>query len=298
MARIRTIKPEFWSSEQISECSVSARLLFIGLWNFCDDEGRCKYSPAEHRMRIYPGDECSTDAVATWIDELVDNDLVTIYEADNQLILQVNKWSKHQLINRKTASKFPSIFDEGSVRHHGALTTGRERKGREGRRKGRERGSPTQEKEGSEAVESGGNGGLPKKDQAVAEVAFEILWQRWQWYRTPKGPRWKAAEAWQAHVVAPGVDLAAVLGAAGAYCAQCIHTDTDTAHVVTWINQHRWLDDHGLEGVDSEAAMVAKQRAEMLAAWRSVTGEDREVINEPRHARLAGPAGEDPTPDL
>ena len=98
--------------------------------------------------------------------------------------------------------------------------------------------------------------------------------------------------------MAPGVDLAAVLGAAGAYCAQCIHTDTDTAHVVTWINQHRWLDDHGLEGVDSEAAMVAKQRAEMLAAWRSVTGEDREVINEPRHARLAGPAGEDPTPDL
>jgi hypothetical protein len=298
MARIRTIKPEFWTSEQISECSVSARLLFIGMWNFCDDEGRCKCSPNELRMRIYPGDECSADAVASWIDELVTNDLVTIYEADNQLILQVNKWSKHQLINRKTASKFPSIFDEGSVRHHGTLTTGREGKGKEGRRKGRERGSPTQEKEGSEAVESGGNGSLPKKDQAVAEVAFEILWQRWQWYRTPKGPRWKAAEAWQVHVVAPGVDLAAVLGAAGAYCAQCIHTDTDTAHVVTWINQHRWLDDHGLEGVDSEAAMVAKQRAEMLAAWRSVTGEDLEVINEPRHARLAGPAGEDPTPDL
>jgi hypothetical protein len=298
MARIRTIKPEFWTSEQIVECSTRARLLFVGLWNFCDDEGRCKCSPMEHRMRIFPGDECTLDAVSKCLDELVDNDLVTIYENDNTLILQVNKWSKHQRIDRKTASKYPGPLDEGSTITRGALDTGREGKGKEGSSKGRERGSLTQEKGGLEAVESGGNGSLPKKDQALAEVAFEILWQRWQWFKTPKGPRFKAAEAWQLHVVAPGVDLRAVLGAAGAYCAQCVATDTDTAHVVSWLNQHRWLDDHGLEGVDSEAAMVAKQRAEMLAAWASVSGETLEAINEPRHARLSGPAGEDPTPDL
>ena len=39
MARIRTIKPEFWTSEQVVDCSPTARLLFIGLWNFCDDGG-------------------------------------------------------------------------------------------------------------------------------------------------------------------------------------------------------------------------------------------------------------------
>jgi len=39
MARIRTIKPEFWVSEQVGECSPNARLLFIGMWNFCDDRG-------------------------------------------------------------------------------------------------------------------------------------------------------------------------------------------------------------------------------------------------------------------
>ena len=39
MARIRSIKPEFWTAEQVMECSPMARLLFIGMWNFCDDGG-------------------------------------------------------------------------------------------------------------------------------------------------------------------------------------------------------------------------------------------------------------------
>lgn len=37
MPRIRTIKPEYWTSEQVLDLSIPARLAFIGLWNFCDD---------------------------------------------------------------------------------------------------------------------------------------------------------------------------------------------------------------------------------------------------------------------
>ena len=39
MARIRTIKPEFWTDEKVVTLPFEARLLFIGMWNFCDDEG-------------------------------------------------------------------------------------------------------------------------------------------------------------------------------------------------------------------------------------------------------------------
>jgi hypothetical protein len=39
MARIRTIKPEFWTDEKIVECSFEARLMFIGMFNFADDKG-------------------------------------------------------------------------------------------------------------------------------------------------------------------------------------------------------------------------------------------------------------------
>jgi len=40
MARIRSIKPEFWTDGSNLEQSDSCALFFVGLWNFCDDEGK------------------------------------------------------------------------------------------------------------------------------------------------------------------------------------------------------------------------------------------------------------------
>lgn len=37
MSSYRAVKLEFWTSDQVMSCSREARLLFIGLWNFCDD---------------------------------------------------------------------------------------------------------------------------------------------------------------------------------------------------------------------------------------------------------------------
>ncbi|STV36571.1 primosomal protein I [Klebsiella pneumoniae] len=45
MARIRTVKPEFWTDEKVVECSIPARLLFIGLFNFANDNGMPERSP-------------------------------------------------------------------------------------------------------------------------------------------------------------------------------------------------------------------------------------------------------------
>lgn len=76
MARIRTIKPEFWVSPQIVECSTNARLLFIGLWNFCDDQGVHEVSPRQLKMEVFPGDDISADEVSRLIGELVLHGLV------------------------------------------------------------------------------------------------------------------------------------------------------------------------------------------------------------------------------
>lgn len=40
LPRIRTIKPEFWTDEDVLKMSNSCALFFIGLWNFCDDDCR------------------------------------------------------------------------------------------------------------------------------------------------------------------------------------------------------------------------------------------------------------------
>lgn len=39
MARIRSIKPEFWSDGKVRRLSDTTALFFIALWNFCDDAG-------------------------------------------------------------------------------------------------------------------------------------------------------------------------------------------------------------------------------------------------------------------
>lgn len=40
MARIRTIKPEFWGDEKLAPCSPITRLVFLGLISMADDAGR------------------------------------------------------------------------------------------------------------------------------------------------------------------------------------------------------------------------------------------------------------------
>jgi len=56
MARIRTIKPEFWVDDVIVELTYEARLLFIGLWNFADDEGYIEDKPKRIKMQIFPAE--------------------------------------------------------------------------------------------------------------------------------------------------------------------------------------------------------------------------------------------------
>ena len=40
--RNRMIKKEFWTDDKILDLDPVARLLFIGIWNFSDDEGILK----------------------------------------------------------------------------------------------------------------------------------------------------------------------------------------------------------------------------------------------------------------
>ncbi len=76
MARIRTIKPEFWTSEQIMECSPMARLLFIGLWNFCDDRGVHPVAYKTLKAEVFPADDILASDVERLVTELVSNELL------------------------------------------------------------------------------------------------------------------------------------------------------------------------------------------------------------------------------
>lgn len=116
MARIRSIKPEFWSSEQVMSCSRDARLVFIGLWNFADDAGRCPNSAKTIKAQILPGDDdVASENIRRWIDELASKRLVQIYEVDGRSLLQITGWN-HQKIDKPRPSKYPPspIVDHSS----------------------------------------------------------------------------------------------------------------------------------------------------------------------------------------
>ncbi|WP_194720917.1 hypothetical protein [Noviherbaspirillum malthae] len=102
MSRIRTIKPEFWTSEQVVECSPLARLMFVGMWNFCDDNGIHPDSVKRLKMEIFPSDTITDREIQTMVDELLKVKLLERYSVENQAFLRVTGWKKHQRIEKPT----------------------------------------------------------------------------------------------------------------------------------------------------------------------------------------------------
>ena len=135
MARIRTIKPDFWTDETLTECSLSARLLFIGSWNFADDNGNLEHSAKQLKMKIFPADDIK---VTPLLNELVAHGLLIEYSVSDKKYLHIRGFLKHQVINRPSKSNIPPFDD--SLRTHGTLPEDslREGKGREVEGKGRE----------------------------------------------------------------------------------------------------------------------------------------------------------------
>lgn len=129
MARIRTVKPEFWSDEKLTECSLSARLMFIGMLNFSDDNGNQPYSAKRLKMQIFPADSIETQPL---LDELIAHGVVIEYEVNSEKFLHIKGFSKHQVVNRPSKTKIPKPgFMDQSQNTHGVLTDGREGKGKD-----------------------------------------------------------------------------------------------------------------------------------------------------------------------
>lgn len=103
MPRIRSLKPEFFTSEQIVSVSIPARYLFEGIWVFGDDDGYISPSPVQLKMKIFPGDAVD---VAPLLDELIAVGLVETVETDQGPALLVPSFGNHQSPKYPTPSKY------------------------------------------------------------------------------------------------------------------------------------------------------------------------------------------------
>lgn len=114
MARIRTIKPEFyrhlelWRAERDS--GLPLRVAFSGLWCAADREGRFRWQPLVLKLDVLPFDPVDFEAV---LDALVAAGFLRKYAVDGAEYGAIPSFARHQLVNnREKASTLPAPVDD------------------------------------------------------------------------------------------------------------------------------------------------------------------------------------------
>jgi len=177
VARIRTVKPEFFTSEDIVALSPLSRLLYIALWCEADREGRLVWKPRTMKLRYFPADDCDIEAMCA---EIVARGLVKPY---GDGLAYIPSFTEHQHLNpREAASTLPEPNASPRVRTRAPRASdtqgGREGKGKEG--KGKERALHATLPESvpaeiwSELVEHRWAIGKPMTDQAVERMLAKL----------------------------------------------------------------------------------------------------------------------------
>jgi hypothetical protein len=93
MARIRSIKPEFFLDEELAALSPLHRILFAGLFGQADREGRLEDRPDRIKAQVLPYDRCCVDQMLT---KLHSAKFITRYEAGGKRYIEIRTFKKHQ----------------------------------------------------------------------------------------------------------------------------------------------------------------------------------------------------------
>jgi len=106
--RIRQIRPEFWTDDRIAELSITARLLFIGLWHCSDKNGNCEWRPKALKARIFPFDDIDINPLLA---ELLTHGDVRQYCIDGREYGQIVRWTHFQYLS-KTEYQADAVYPE------------------------------------------------------------------------------------------------------------------------------------------------------------------------------------------
>jgi hypothetical protein len=111
VARIRTIKPEYWSDELIASWPHISRLAYIALWNESDDAGRLRANPLYLKAHLFPYDADLDMGKA--LAPIVESGRLVVYSVDGQAYGFLPNFREHQVINRPAPSRLPAPPSEG-----------------------------------------------------------------------------------------------------------------------------------------------------------------------------------------
>jgi hypothetical protein len=122
--RIRTVKPQFFTHEELSGLPADTHLLAAGLLCYADDDGYFLAHPDLVKAAIFPLRDCSVSA-HDMLNELAAIGFVRLGTgADRKRYGQVVKFSEHQRVNRALASKIRTmqiVWDNSPTPHGGLI---------------------------------------------------------------------------------------------------------------------------------------------------------------------------------
>lgn len=105
MARIRTIKPEFWTDGTIIGLPFEARLFYIGMWNHACDRGHLSDDPFGLKLKVLPADPVDGDEL---LKALVDAGRVErIILPGGRRYLSIPRFTDHQRVDTRWNSRCP-----------------------------------------------------------------------------------------------------------------------------------------------------------------------------------------------
>ncbi len=162
--RIRTVKPEFWTSEDIAALDWDTRLLFIGLWSYVDDNGVGRDVERLIVADLFPLEDDPRDTLAKvsrGLRTLQAASLIERYTVDGKPFLHVATWDAHQRIDRPAKKRYPLPTCDNAVPRDGVATLSREVSdglapvpGEQGNRGTGEQGKATATRSGASAAQN------------------------------------------------------------------------------------------------------------------------------------------------
>lgn len=116
MARKRTIDPEIWSDDKITQLAdVRSYLLYLGCISIADDLGRFEWSSRQLWARLFPTrEDVKLADVQRWMDDLIAVGLLESYEVGGRTYALHPKWANHQYVSKPSKSRIPAPTEHKS----------------------------------------------------------------------------------------------------------------------------------------------------------------------------------------
>lgn len=114
MARIRTIKPSFWTDEKVLAMSIEAGFVLLGMISHADDEGYITADATTLRAEILGGRGTPRD-MHRWLAEIEESEVVEPLRISNRpggRFYRFPNWHRHQNICRPAPSAIEARLQE------------------------------------------------------------------------------------------------------------------------------------------------------------------------------------------